>query len=118
MSLFKNFLGKLTMIKAVVIQIWNAVTYKSLENTELTLFFNSQYILKALKRLQQDSRKFLVGSIARLSHDKNLSTKNVRVSFQWCPTHSRILENKKPINCHKKQPKKKKMYISVLGYFL
>lgn len=40
------------MIKAIIIQIWNAVTYKSLKNIELIVFSNNQYILKALKRLK------------------------------------------------------------------
>ena len=37
----------------------------------------------------------MVGNIACLSHDINLSTKNVKVGFQWCPAHSGVPGNEK-----------------------
>lgn len=81
MLILTNFLNELAIIKAVIAQIWNMVTYKSLENIKLTVFFNSQYILKALKRFEQDSEEFLVESIACLSYDINSLIKKVKVSF-------------------------------------
>ena len=41
MSTLTNFLGELAVIEAVVKQIWNVVTYKSLKNTELRVFSDS-----------------------------------------------------------------------------
>lgn len=58
------------------------VIYKSLENIEIMVFFDGQYILKAVKKLEQDSGQFLVKSITVLSYDINLLTNNVKISFQ------------------------------------
>lgn len=60
MSTLTNSLGELAGIEAVVAQIWNAVTYKSLENIEITVFSDIQYALKALKRLGQESGQWTV----------------------------------------------------------
>lgn len=50
-------------------------------------------MLKALKKLGQDSRQFLLESFVLLSHDINFLSSNVKVSFQWCPGHCQISEN-------------------------
>ena len=92
----------------MVVQIWNVITYKSLENIELTVFSDSQYTLKALKRLEQDSRQFLVGNIACLSHDINSSTKYVKVGFHWFPAYNGIPGNKKAYQLAQKATKKGK----------
>lgn len=63
-SILSNFLGGLSGIEAVIAQIWNAVTYKALGNRDSTVFTDSLYALKALKRLGQESGQFLTGSIA------------------------------------------------------
>lgn len=41
MSTLTNSLGELAGIEAAVAQFWNAVTYKSLENIEITVFSDS-----------------------------------------------------------------------------
>lgn len=117
-SALTNSLGELAGIEAVVAQIWNAVTYKSLENIELTVFSDSQYALKALKRLGQDSGQFLIGSIARLSHNINSSTKTVKVGFQWCPAHSNVPGNEKAHKLAQRATEKGKNVHPSLGHFL
>lgn len=93
-STLTNSLGELAGIEAVVARIWNAVARYSLRNVVVRVFSDSQYALKALKRIGQDSGQVLVGSIASLSHGINSSSSNVKVCFQWCPAHSKILGNK------------------------
>ena len=95
MSILTNSLGELAGIEAVVAQISSAVTHTSLNDTEITVFSDSQYALKALKRLGQDSGQFLVGSIALISHGINSSASNVKIGFQWCPAHSNVPGNEK-----------------------
>lgn len=93
MSTLTNSPGELAGIEAVAARIWNAVARYSLRNVVVTVFSDSQYALKALKRIGQDSGQFLVGSIASLGHGINSSSSNVKVCFQWCPAHSKILGN-------------------------
>lgn len=70
-----------------------AAPHYSSSNLEVTVFSDSQYALKALKSLGQDSGQFLVGSIASLSHGINSSRNNVKVCFQWCLALSKIPGN-------------------------
>lgn len=54
-STLTNSLGELAGVEAATAQIWNAVKYGYMKNQSITVFTDSQYALRALKELGQDS---------------------------------------------------------------
>ena len=94
-STLSNFLGELAGIESATAQIWSAVKYNALSNRQITVFTDSQYALKALQGLGQDSGQFFTESIARMSHEINSSNTNTNIQFQWSPAHSKIPGNEK-----------------------
>lgn len=61
-STLSNFLCDLAGIEAATAQVWSAVKYSTLTNRSMTVFTDSQYALRALKQLGQDSGQFLIKS--------------------------------------------------------
>lgn len=94
-STLLNFLGELVGIDFAVAQVWNAVKFNALSNKQITVFTDSQYALKALQSLGQDSGQFLTKSISQMSHEISSSNTNTNIQFQWSPAHSKISGNDK-----------------------
>lgn len=67
-STLSNSLGELVGIKSATAQIWSLVKFSALSNIYILVFTDSQYALKALQGLGQDSRQFFITSIAQMSH--------------------------------------------------
>lgn len=94
-STLSNSLGELAGIDFAIAQVWNAVKFDTLSNKQITVFTDSQYALKALQSLGQDSGQFLTKSIAQMSHEISSSNSNINIQFQWSPAHSKISGNDK-----------------------
>lgn len=94
-STLSNSLGELAGIESATAQIWSAVKFNALSNRQITVFTDSQYALKAIQSLGQDSGQFFTESIVRMSHEINSSITNTNIQFQWSPAHSKIPGNEK-----------------------
>lgn len=94
-STLSNSLDALAGIESATAQIWSAVKFNALSNRQITIFTDSQYALKALQSLGQDSGHFFTESIVRMSHEINSSNTNTNIQFQWSPAHSKIPGNEK-----------------------
>ena len=94
-STLSNSLGGLAGVESATAQIWSAVKFNALSNRQITVFTDSQYALKALQGLGQDSGQFFTESIARMSHEINSSNTNTNIQFQWSLAHSKISGNEK-----------------------